>query len=115
MALDVLQAAETIQALENFLEKRRPPENIRHEVDLAYKIESQSVIIYGIRPHWQDKAKLLEEQIAKTTWVHSKKTWKVFWMRADLKWHAYEPQPQVNTIHEFLQIVQEDKYGCFWG
>lgn len=115
MALDILQSAETIQELENFLEKRRPPEHIRHEVDLAYKIENQSVIIYSIRPHWQDKAKIVEEQIAKTTWVHTQKIWKVFWMRANLKWHDYEPQTQVNTIHEFLKIVLDDQYGCFWG
>jgi hypothetical protein len=115
MALDVLQAAATIEALENFLEKRRPPKHIRHKLDLAYRIENQSVVIYSIRPHWQKNSEIMEEPIAKTTWVHTQKIWKVFWMRADLKWHGYDPQPEVKTIHEFLQIVLADEHGCFWG
>lgn len=115
MALDVLQAAETIEALENFLNRRRPPEEIRNELDLAYKIEDQSVIIHSIRPHWQNKSETTEEMVAKTTWVHTQKAWKVFWMRADLKWHGYEPKPVVKDIDEFLKLVDEDQYGCFWG
>jgi hypothetical protein len=115
MALDVLQAAETIEALENFLEKRRPPEEMRKELDMAYRIEEQSVIIYNVRPHWQNKSQIIEEPIAKTTWVHTQKIWKVFWMRADLKWHKYEPIPVVKNIDHFLKLVDEDQYGCFWG
>ena len=34
-------------------------------------------------------------------------------MRADLKWHRYEPAPEVNRIEKFLEIVGEDKY-FFW-
>ncbi|MEP4532966.1 MAG: DUF3024 domain-containing protein [Cyclobacteriaceae bacterium] len=110
MALDVLQAAETIETLENYLIKRRPPEHIRQELDLAYRIEGQSVILFNIRPHWQNKEVTTEEMLAKTTWVHTQKVWKVFWMRGDLKWHGYEPQLEVKTIDQFLKLVDEDAY-----
>lgn len=115
MALDITQATEIIEALENFLEKRRPPEEMRNKVDLAYRIEDQSVIIYSIRPHWQNQSEKIEHPIAKTTWVHTQQVWKVFWMRADSKWHGYDPQPKVKTIQQFLKLVNEDQYGCFWG
>ncbi|MEO9477118.1 MAG: DUF3024 domain-containing protein [Cyclobacteriaceae bacterium] len=115
MALDILQAVETIEALENFLDRRRPPEHIRPELDLAYRIEDQSVIIYSIRPHWQNKSETTEGPIAKTTWVHTQQLWKVYWMRADRKWHGYEPNLEVKTIEQFLTLVDEDEYGCFWG
>lgn len=115
MALDGLQSAEIIEALENFMEKRRPPKDMRNKVDLAYRIEDQSVIIYSIRPHWQNKSEKMEEPIAKTTWVHTQQVWKVFWMRADLKWHGYDPQPQVSTIEQFLELVNKDAHHCFWG
>ncbi|MEP4532960.1 MAG: DUF3024 domain-containing protein [Cyclobacteriaceae bacterium] len=82
---------------------------------MAYRIEGQSVIIYNIRPHWQNKEVTTEEMLAKTTWVHTQKTWKVFWMRGDLKWHGYEPQLEVKTIDQFLKLVDEDAYGCLWG
>ncbi len=36
-------------------------------------------------------------------------------MRADLKWHRYEPVPEVNSLDEFLKIIEEDAYSCFYG
>jgi hypothetical protein len=36
-------------------------------------------------------------------------------MRSDLKWHGYEPNPEVETLSDFLDIIQKDPYGCFWG
>lgn len=115
MSLDVLKATETIEALENFLKGRRPPEEMRNELDIGYKIENQSVIIYDIRPFWRDKSKIIEEPIAKTTWIHTRKVWKIYWMRSDLKWHSYQPKPHVKTIDQFIQVVDEDAHGCFWG
>lgn len=32
-----------------FIEKRRPPAHVRNQVDLAFRIEGQSVIIFEIR------------------------------------------------------------------
>ncbi len=115
MALDVIQAAETINALENFLDKRRLPEHIRSQVDISYKIENQSVIIFEIRPHWQNKDTKIERPVAKTTWVNIQKLWKVYWMRSDLKWHSYDPKPTVKKIEVFLDAVDQDAHGCFWG
>lgn len=115
MALDGLQAAETINALEIFLDKRRPPEHIRSELDLGYRIDQQSVIIFELRPHWKNKDEIRESPIAKATWVHTQDTWKIYWMRADLKWHSYGPRPIVKTIEQFLKMVIEDSHGCFWG
>jgi hypothetical protein len=40
---------------------------------------------------------------------------RVFWPRANLKWHRYQPSPEVASVEEFLDIVQDDEYGCFFG
>jgi hypothetical protein len=115
MALDIMHSVEIIEALENWIEKNRPPEKIRSKLDFGYKIENQSVYIFEIRPRW-DKPEIIQESpIAKTTYIHTKKLWKIFWMRADLKWHGYEPHLFVKSIKDFLSIVKEDKLGCFWG
>jgi hypothetical protein len=37
------------------------------------------------------------------------------WQRADLKWHSYQPSPEVASVEEFLDVVQHDEYGCFFG
>ncbi|MFV0283729.1 MAG: DUF3024 domain-containing protein [Castellaniella sp.] len=36
-------------------------------------------------------------------------------MRADLKWHGYEPLPPVRTLEEFVAEVDADPCCCFWG
>ena len=98
-----------------FIEKRRPPPRIRSQVDLAFRINGQSVEIFEVRPNWRDETRLQEHFVAKATYNKSKRNWKVFWQRADLKWHSYMPNPEVVSIEDFLAVVQKDEHGCFFG
>ncbi len=115
MAIDILQTVDVIEAMENFIERKRPPEHIRPKLDLGYKIEEQSIIVFEIRPQWDKPEVIKEHPVAKTTFVKVKNHWKIFWLRADLNWHSYKPKPTVNTINEFIKLVDEDKHHCFWG
>ncbi|MCA0380631.1 MAG: DUF3024 domain-containing protein [Bacteroidetes bacterium] len=115
MAIDVLQALDVIEVMENYLQRIRPPEEIRAKLDIAYKIEGQSIIVFEIRPHWKNPNEMAEFPVAKTTFVKTNNHWKVFWMKSDLKWHAYSPKSIVKSIKEFTQLIEEDKYHCFWG
>jgi hypothetical protein len=115
MAIDIFQTLDVIEAMENFIARKRPPENIRHQVDLSYKIEDQSIIVFEIRPRWNKPEEKVEGYIGKTTCVKAKNHWKVFWLRADLKWHSYQPQPTVNSLKDFIKLIEEDKHHCFWG
>ncbi|WP_410171229.1 DUF3024 domain-containing protein [Brachymonas denitrificans] len=45
----------------------------------------------------------------------TQRTWKVFWMRADLRWHSYEPLAIARTLDKVLEEIDADPYGCFWG
>ena len=58
---------------------------------------------------------MVEQSVAKATYNKTKLKWKVLWQRADMKWHGYQPNPEVRSVEEFLQIVQNDEYGCFFG
>lgn len=115
MALNDIQLQEIKKAGNAFLEKCRPPEEIRHELDLAFRVEKQSVFIYEIRPAWHNPDERMEKPIAKTTYVQTERYWKVYWKRADMKWHGYIPVPVVKYINEFFDLVDEDEYGCFFG
>ena len=115
MAIDILQTVDVIEAMENFIARKRPPEHIRPKLDLGYKIEGQSVIVFDIRPKWNKPEVIQEIPVAKTTFVKAKNHWKIFWMRSDMNWHSYSPQPTVKTISAFTKIVEEDKHHCFWG
>lgn len=115
MALTHAQTEEIAREAARFLEKRRPAEHIRPQLDYGYRVEGQSVIIYSIRPRWDNPSQIVEEPIAKTTYVQTKGHWKVFWLRADLKWYAYDPKPHVRTIGLFFNLVHEDRHFCFFG
>lgn len=101
--------------LTDFIEVKRPPIEIRNELDVSYRIENQSIYIFEIRPEYQNPANKIEIEIAKATYVKNRKQWKLFWMRADLKWHGYEPGLYSDSLEEVLVIVDNDEYACFWG
>ncbi len=101
--------------IERFIDKRRPPEEIRSQLDLGYTYQNQTVEIFEIRPQFLDESKIVHIPIAKSRYVKSKSTWKVYWMRGSGNWVAYDPRPEVKTVDEFLAIVDEDAFACFFG
>ena len=115
MPIDSLKTLDIIEVMENFIDKRRPPIPIRAKLDIGYRIEDQSVFVFEIRPKWDNPEIIKEHPIAKASFVKAKNHWKIFWMRADLKWHLYTPNPTVNALADFAKSVNEDKHFCFWG
>lgn len=115
MALTELELRRCEKELEKFFARRRPPPQIRDELDIGYRIKGQSVEIFEVRPGWQDPTTKMEHPIAKATYVRTRKYWRVFWMRRDLQWHGYEPHAEVTTLAAFLKVIDRDEYGCFFG
>jgi len=115
MAISEFEIKRCERELQKFLEAQRPPPHMRDKLDFGYRIEDQSVEIFEVRPRWDKPSEKLESSIAKTTYVKSKSYWKVYWKRADLKWHSYDPKPTTKTIEEFLELVAEDEHCCFFG
>lgn len=113
--LSDLQLHQINKAGEVFLSKRRPAEAIRMESDLNYRIQDQSIEIFELNESYRTPNQMEEMPIAKATFVKSKNHWRVFWMRADLKWHGYEPQPTVAEVADFFKLVDEDAFYCFFG
>jgi hypothetical protein len=96
-----------------YIERIRPQdEKIRKELDLAFRVEGHNVYLFEIRPDM--RGRIMTHDVAKTTYVRTENVWKIYWMRADLKWHAYE-KTNVKSINDFVKTVEADKYGCFWG
>ena len=114
MAFTLIELEKMKNEMTDFITKRRPPENIRDQVDLNYKIEKQSIIIFEKRKMFRQE-EMIDVPIAKATFVQKEKKWKIYWQKADLKWHLYEPNKEVKTIKSFIKTVDEDKFGCFWG
>lgn len=115
MAFSEIELKGIEKAVGVFMKKRRPPVEIRAKLDFGFRIDNQSVELFEIRPRWNDPTDLMENPIAKATFVKSQKSWKVYWLRSNLRWEAYEPCPMVKNIQAFLALVDEDECACFFG
>jgi len=113
MALSELELAGVNRTMTAYIARRRPRPEIRNELDIGYSIENQSIIVHEDRQLY-DGSRMIEP-VAKATWVKTQRTWKVFWMRADLRWHSYEPLAIARTLDKVLEEIDADPYGCFWG
>ena len=115
MAFSEFELKRIEKAVSLFFEKRLPPGHDRKKLDFGYTISGQSVVLTEIRPQWDDPSIIHEYPFAKATYVKTQNVWKVFWQRADLKWHGYKPVSAVASFEEFLDVVNADKHGCFFG
>lgn len=98
-----------------FIEKRRPPPHIRKELDLGFRLTGHSVEIFEVRPVWNGNGETHEVPVAKATFVMSRKVWKLYWQRQNLKWYGYEPLPEVRAIEAIVAEIDADPHACFWG
>ncbi|MCX6951855.1 MAG: DUF3024 domain-containing protein [Verrucomicrobia bacterium] len=115
MALPFPQLQECLAAVGALIEKRRPRPEIRDKLDYRADITGSCVTLLSVRPSYQNKAKKTEHPVARARWVGTQREWRLYWMRADLKWHRYQPLPSAPTIAEIFDEVQRDPYGCFFG
>jgi len=115
MALNDIERKRIENVVDAFVQRRRPAPHIRPMLDIGFRVAGQNVEIFEIRPRWKEPDVKMENPVATATFVRSQARWKLFWMRADLKWHGYEPSPVVDSIEKFLADVDKDEYGCFWG
>ena len=115
MAFDAMLTLEIIDVMAGFLKRKQPPPALRRKVDLDYRIDGQSVIIFEIRPAFNNLNQKIESPFAKATFIKTKRCWKVYWQRANLKWYGYSPKPLVLTIRDFAELVESDLHHFFWG
>lgn len=66
-------------------------------------------------PAWHDPGRKIEMPVAKAMFVRTQNFWRIYWRRADLKWHIYDPLAEAPGISRFLAEVEADPHGCFWG
>jgi hypothetical protein len=103
------------RAIASFMSSHRPPTQVRSQVDLGFNIKGYSIEIFEIRPQWDNPQVIQHHPCAKATYLKSRDIWKLYWMKADLKWHAYAPASEVKKIEEVLEIVGNDDNCCFFG
>ncbi|MCZ6664393.1 MAG: DUF3024 domain-containing protein [Gammaproteobacteria bacterium] len=115
MAFSEFEQKRFHKIVDAYVESRRPPPHIRDKLDIAFRFKGQSFEIFEIRPMWRRPDKTVEHPIIKATYIKRRNVWAIYWQRADLKWHRYEPEPETQSIEDVLDVAERDEYGCFYG
>lgn len=115
MSFNPLHLREIQSILSRWLEEKRPPVELRDEVDLQYTIKDQNIILDEICHSFTAPPEKLMIPFAKITFVNSKNEWKPYWLLESGKWELYVPDKHINTLEEILKEISADPYGCFFG
>jgi len=102
--------------IKKYVESIRPESSeIRAQLDFRYSYDGKITEIYEIRPVWNDSTKIQNNPFAKIRFYKSKQLWNLYWMRASGKWELYEPFPKSTYLDKIIEVIKEDKHGCFFG
>ena len=98
--------------IKKYVESLRPENiEIREQVDVGYSYDGKVVILYEIRPDWNDQKKKQQFNFAKIRHFKSRNEWNLYWMRASGKWEIYEPFSKSAHLEKILDTIKEDKYA----
>lgn len=102
--------------IQKYVESLRPENlEIRKQVDIGYSYDGKIVILFEIRPEWNDPEKKQQIEFAKIRHFKARKEWNLYWMRASGKWELYKPFPESTHLEKIIAVIKEDKHGCFYG
>jgi hypothetical protein len=116
MAFTDSEIAEHLKVIEDsFWSRRRPPLHLRDKVREGQRFTDRSVELFMVRPALNRPGEHAEESIAKVQHLRRLGLWRIFWKRADGKWHRYQPVPEAQSLSEALRVIDQDTYSCFFG
>jgi hypothetical protein len=103
------------ELLEVYTSKKRLSSDGNQSVYLSYDIKEDDVTIYENLPDSYETEKIAVEPLAQITFDNFTNRWKVFFLKPDPGWHAYEPQsdPEVSTFAEALNLIHRKSKGWY--
>jgi len=114
MAFSELELKRIDQAVGEFCRKRSPP-HLKDKLRLEYCVKGHDVVIFERRPRWDNKSEWTETPIAKIKFIRSADKWRLYWMRADMKWHEYPGLSSSNRLADLVQEIDADPLACSFG
>ena len=58
---------------------------------------------------------MTSSSIARVQFVRARGVWRIYWKRADGKWHGYKPCLEVGSLALALRAIHDDAHSCFFG
>jgi len=112
--LSELQQAEAARLLEPFC-RPSPDPAVRAKLRIKYRLDGAAIVLFESRPRFLEPDEWGEGPVAKFRHIKSRRTWQLFCMHRDLKWHRYEILPEAESLAELVDEVRRDPSGIFWG
>ncbi len=73
------------------------------------------MVIVERRPRWENKFQWAAKPIAKLKFIRSAHKWRLYWQRADLRWHEYTGLSSSDQIGDLVREIDTDPLACFFG
>ena len=86
MAFDELELKRIKQGVGSFSPKHSPA-HLKDKLRLEYAVKGHDVVIVERRPRWDSQTEWTDTSVAKLKFIRLANKWRLYWMRADLKWH----------------------------
>lgn len=114
MKQDIIDINES--TINSFVKSIRPeaPE-VRKQVDIGYDYNGSTAILYQTRALFDNPDKMINIEFAKMRFYKSRQEWNLYWKRANGNWELYEPFTVSSHLDQMLNVIKEDKHGCFFG
>lgn len=98
-----------------FWTHRRPALHLRDKLREGQRFTGHAIELFFVRPAYNRPGEQIEESVAKVQYVRTVNVWRLFWKRADGKWHRYTPCPETDSLAAALRTIDEDASSCFFG
>ena len=95
--------------------RRRSPVHYRDKLEFVVELDGHSVTVYEVRPRWDAPEEKTKLGVARFRYTRTRDEWRLYWMRRDMKWHAYDAADPTTRIEDLVATVDSDEYGCFFG
>lgn len=114
MAMNELTKKRVQLLLDNYCENKIPA-HLRNQVKVSYEIRGNNVTLYEERPYYKDPPKWRKSVVAQFRYNPEEKKWAIYWERHTGKWYKYEEAETSLNLEVLIKIMDEDKFGVFWG
>jgi hypothetical protein len=100
------------KALREYCARKLRPD-IRHELEIVYRIAGRFAILSERRPDWQNRSVYRDHDVAKFRFDMAERKWVLLWRDRNLRWHRFENSAPATDIAELLPVV--DAEPIFYG
>ncbi|MCH7857748.1 MAG: DUF3024 domain-containing protein [Gemmatimonadetes bacterium] len=100
--------------LSQYCDERVPP-HVRDKIELRFRFEGNSVILFEHRPSLTGSGEWVESVVAKFRFFVGRQEWALYWRNRNQLWKRYELIRPSRLFDDLLSEVDADPTRIFWG